>query len=504
MTGTIVADFTRIAVDGWKMNQESPSNNILAFWTLVQEFQSQFFDAGINYVEILTEGGEFQGAFGYFSQDPARAANWERASLGPFEGQEVAGTSIPTLFDYFTQIGKEQYNVTVSFIRMLDAEVVNASLDFFDQIIRNEQKGIPTEKCLNFLANIGPWLSNGKIKQYPEPPIFAFLREVGVIYANLPVTIFLHLIERLRPEQTRSTLLHFPAGIVALNKGFAGKTPILTLNPEVVKPPADWETFPDFLQSQKKTHNVQNILYLDAEEIASFAKELASSNLPLSSERTNVLGQRALNLLRNYGEVWSAIPRPLIVGNWIRLFNRIIGVNFNLRNLSYWYIPHTLSNALRLTTGGTGSLLLFRATWTNNIPTNLLAYVASIEENSLQSITIVDPETLAKLQEEFGNKKQVKDSIAKIFLVAREQMKNLKAVIFLSEEFGKSFMATLQGCLNVNPLKLVSLSRRLNILKRSHCFYIYPEPAWYKYIARMGGFTLIRWISRLCFDPYEF
>ncbi len=467
---------------------------------LLYEMEIQLLGASENYVNIIIRGGKFHAAFAH-TRDPYRPKiAITRMELHEFQEKDVTTTIPDTVVAHFSEDFENIYKSKPSCLRFIDAELVQSYVDFLSKYGGDSPQNIPISELLSLFTRWINALITGKWAQYPESPLCSFLKIASSRYANLPANLVSLILKRSTFKRASLLLLDSSHGIIGLKLAETPSGAEVTLIAEKIIPPVTWETFPEFLRDQRKKHNVRNVTYLRLQPILELLKEMVVTPPPFTAERWNVCVQRIVNLVKNYGETWASSPPPLTVNNLFRFLTRMLGINFNLRKISYWYIPHAFTNLLTETTGGTGSILCLYHT-----EKEIHSLLIQLENASLTRIDAINSDFLNAVRDRVLGANQIQENAKQIFNLARQTHPKITGVLLLGPEFFDLLLGRLLGSfLSLRALKIFSASRAVKQLMDSRNFYMYPETVALQYLRKISGFKLLGWISRLFFDRHEF
>ncbi|OLS12348.1 MAG: hypothetical protein RBG13Loki_3997 [Promethearchaeota archaeon CR_4] len=523
MTGDIIGDYEKLLERKWKerssariSDAEIPSNtessnvlqikNLSGLTNIAQELGAQLFDSNENHVTIITKNGKYQAAFLHLQTSNEGETRITHENFQEFQDKNVEEISPDKILTHLSEYIYKTYKVKPNFIRIIDVELLQLFVEFYSKHNGNQTLNV----TLSFLAELfARWMTGliaGNWIQYPELPLVTFLRNIASPYDNIIVKILQFLTNKKFNKKPVAIFIDTPNGVLPLRFIPTASGGEFTPVQQAKARPVDWEDFPEFLRQERVRLNVGHIIYFQLREMLDFFNDVIITPIPITNARWKSIGQRGLYFLKNYGESWVTYPPPRIINTFFRFFTRFLGYNYNIWKLSYWYAPSVILNLLVESTGGSGTILcLYRSRTKNGRKKNLTGFTIRIESAAITGIESTDPQFVKSLQENGKNIDLTPEKARDVFYKGQQTYPNLTNVLFISEEFFDQLLRKLLGqFLSLSPLKLVNASRTLSRLRDPRNFYMYPETVGFQYLRKIGGFKLLRWISRLFFDRYEF
>jgi hypothetical protein len=180
-----------------------------------------------------------------------------------------------------------------------------------------------------------------------EPPVFSRLRELfGGILQIDPAHLDLKRLFGPLPKPTDHPVVVALSGtdyLVALKVGGADPL-VMTVDREVTR---EFEGLPlkKAARQLRRALRASQVVALRTEPVANLVYEAVRPTLPWTRDDARLLTQRALELVKGFGELWHLSPTPFYLQSWFRFPARVLGLPYDISHIAAWFLPTIIIDA---------------------------------------------------------------------------------------------------------------------------------------------------------------
>ncbi len=397
----------------------------------------------------------------------------------------------------------ENKKVRISSIRIFKKKFIDLVNDLYkilDLTTLNEY----LHQFFNFIQEV---YGQELLYMYPNPPINSFITNFFKFLNCIKVSGFIEIIMDILPVMKISLLFYLLNSHVVLDLKNTSSSSINENMNISIRSLEEMEiecikkTIPEILKQIVLNQKSDMSYYIDLNALLSLLLEIFETDFPPKRENSEYIFQKLLYGVRNYENLWFKAPR-LNLFNLKRYFLRYLGINVNIKKLSHWSIPPTIS-ALFHTYFGLKSRILFIYTDSSENKSNLKvpldhsfkkAGILEFENNRIESIVPVRREEILN-NETSISLEAIRSSVSK-------NRGYLSAVISMDKALLREFID--QFILNLSSPTLFKKMKVLKMFKNERYLDMYPVIPLLKLMRDSSPLKLLKLLTSVAIDKHEF
>jgi hypothetical protein len=478
-------------------------------YKLFEILYPRFINDQQNILDIIIseDGKKIVGFYLYETEKAGIHEQYRKLSNDLMIYQEKDLNNLDEFFNKIQSILVEKESIRISIMRIFKEqaiELINHHYDLIDECSNYEF-------LTNFVYLTQELFEKELLFLYPEPNGFKFIKDVINLLKGMNISKLFESFYEILPEFNFAILLDSDdlKLIIQLKKSRRGISDSnLSIDLKLLEEigiELEGLSIYEIISSIKKKLDVENVFFINLNQIISIFSELFEIELPIRKNKALLVLQKALFGFRSYENLWYMTPRPKYYLSSIRFLLRLFGINLNLKKISHWSIPELLFNSFESYFGLYSKILIIFT------DVNKLIYKKNMVEENL-----TDGFEGAVLIE-FENSSPIKIiPIEKNKIIVENEENSLEHIrARISSQYGyvTSVLNIDKAIINktidnfvfklskFNPLAKLKAFR---MYKKKYYFNMYPELPPFKLIKDNGVISLFRMILPILIDKHEF
>ncbi|MFX0043902.1 MAG: hypothetical protein ACFE8L_13400 [Candidatus Hodarchaeota archaeon] len=458
---------------------------------------------------IISEEDIRNKTIGLYLYPTQKAGIHEKIEKLPIDTIKIKEKDLEDFDELFTNLQKtiwKRKGIRISSFRLFKTNAI--------KLINTYSEPIETlsnyEFIKRFLDLIQDLIENNLFCIYPEPNVYRLLKNFIILLNGIKLSKIFELLNEFTPVFNLLFILNSNNLVLAsqiqkrITKPNISEILIKVDKIDEFRVKNDPSNIYNIMIEKKSEFKVDNVIYLNQNDIISFFSELSDLEIPLNKDNVNLIIQKFLYGYRRFEDRWNIAPRPTIYNIFRRFIFRLFGFNLNLKKISHWTIPELLSNSINIYFGLNSKILVFLTNIQNYKNLNLktidylkvaseniflleienssLTKIIPIKKSNLLSGKIESPELIrSKISETYG-------FISSILIIDKYLlMKVLELFVFKLTKF--------------SPIKKLKV---LKLFKQKSYFNMYPELPIYRLFNQKRITSFLRLILPILIDKHEF
>ncbi|TFG04110.1 MAG: hypothetical protein EU539_11540 [Promethearchaeota archaeon] len=448
---------------------------------------------------ISDDANEVLDIFLYETRYPGVHESFQKI---PTEIIEIPEEYIKSIDEFFHEIQLaivKNYGLKISTLRIFKKEAINEINEYSKHlpIIANKKF------MIGFLNLVQKLVKEDLIYIFPKPNLFKFLKGLTIFLNGFQLSSLFKFFLDILPEANTSIFLNSQEiNLIFLFIKDKSDIQLKLKLPEEFGININEDNPKEILDTLKKQSKSASAFFLNQSDIISILLNLFELDFPLDNNKIELLMQKVLFGLRNHGNFWYVIPRPLVYNNVYRFFLRMLGLNINLKKLSHWAIPDLLFNMIE-TNFGMNSRILIILTSINKKNYSRIEYI----KNAFTSAFIIEIEN-KKLVKLIPLKKN--DIISEEKINDLDEIRNkvaikygyLSAAINIDRNLLNKLIPDIIS--NINGINPFLRFKTFKMLEKTHYFNMYPETSIFRFLKNKGMKKLFKLLLPVIIDKHEF
>jgi len=420
--------------------------------------------------------------------------------------QKVNLEKIDAFFNKIQLIIAEKKKVKISSIRIFKKGAINL---INEHVLNNKEISI-RDFIRNVIELIQTIIEQNLFYIFPEPNILKLLKESVNFLKGIRFVDIFDFIDDLLPNLNIAFIFFSKKQTFILkllkeiNQSEIIEYKIEVTTPEDLGLNFDEITREKIINAVKEHVNPDYIYTFNQEDIISLLLDIFELDVPLEKEKFQLILQKILYGLRTYETNWYKTPRAKNM-TLKRFFIKILNLNLDVKKISHWAIPDTITTLFNSNFGVKSKILIIytdinKYQVINLKPEDYLditfrnGFLLDIENGSLINITPIKKELIIS-----DNKINTIDAIRSRF---KDKEGHISTVISIDRslitEVINNFM------INFSKSKLLPKLKTFKMLKNQYTFNIFPEIPLFKLLKKSGSFSLLKTLSSISVDMHEF
>jgi len=393
--------------------------------------------------------------------------------------------------DIQTKILKSK-NIRIASLRFYRRRGIDLINRYYEEI--NKYSNIDfIKKLLDLIEKL---IKDDLVKIYPEPNILIFLKSVFKSIKNINLSSIFQLILDLIPNFNHTIIFHSKSKDFLINcQKYISKQTKNTL--QFALKSLDLDEDPIKFNSNKKNLNKiekkfksDNLIVLRFDSMMNLLLEFSELKVPIEKEKLKLLFQKLLFAFNCIGIHWNITQRPKLYNSLVRFLIRMLGLNLNLKKVSYWAIPEFIY-ALSDRYLGLDYKIIVILTDNDKFEVTLSI---EFQNGELNKIIQIDQNKILKP----GDKK----SLSSVWSRVNNTYGYHKVIIKINKKLIQKILETL--LFKFNKLSILSAFSIIRMTKNSKIFEVFPEIAPFQIIKKKNSFSLLKILFNVFIDKFEF
>jgi hypothetical protein len=476
---------------------------------LLEFLYPKFINDQQNLLDIIisNDASDIKEIYLYRTEKAGIFTKFEKIDPDEFKIKGLDLKEIKSSFDKIQAFLMEKYDLRIANLRLFKEETFSILNDYLNDI--NEVS--LDEFIIKFFSTFGRILRDDLFEIYPKPNAYLFLEDLLEFFGDFNLEGALRKFFDLLPEFNIAVYLNskrFPLILKITN--LKGSMDYSNIKLEIFHPKQlailhkEYKK-QDLMEEIKEKLNVENVYYLNQEDVVEILNDLFEKNIPIEEEALKLLFQKIVFAFRSFEIKWFKEPRPLPYNVIIRFLLRLISFNYNLKKVSHWEIPNFLFTSWKRNFGLKEHLLILvtdikntekSKLKKNGLKASLLgAFSVKVENASIVKIKSVKKDFVKNIIKDNKNLQNIYSN----FIEAEH---SFSAILKLDQTILRGFLNTF--VFNLPNMNLFSKMITIKKIKNKDYFDIFPNKPLIKMLREKGTFTLIKTLLPIFIDKHEF
>ncbi|MFX1237974.1 MAG: hypothetical protein ACFFAS_15830 [Promethearchaeota archaeon] len=404
-----------------------------------------------------------------------------------------------TYLNNLQQIVADKKQAKISSIRIFDENIITS----INSLYSNDKPAHNLEFYRSLIDFIQEAFEQTMFLVYPIPGFIKFFEYFLKFLNKIRLSnIFTYFME-IFPDSSIGILFKHEKGdfFVDFTKAFKSRDKnllkIRITSPNIINEKSTNKYFS--VKNIFKKEKFDLVYQFNLEDFISLVRDIFSVPFPLNKETIQFIAQKILFGFRSYDNRWYRAPL-LRLYNLKRFLLRILGFNLNIKKLSHWTIPTKFFEVLT-SSFGLNSKFLILLTDINSKNgkkglKNSLEWsgIVEFENGSLMRLIPIEKKHLLK-EEGINRLEDIKSK-------ATEEHGSISAVLKVDKILMKHVIRFL--VFQTPTLSIFKISKVLKQFKQDLYFEVHPEVPFVAFLKKARPFKLIKAITSVIVNKYEF